>query len=474
MSTAVTGSAPRGSTLHFATAIAAPLDAPRMLLVSYHFPPDPVVGGLRWQEMSRFFISLGWAVDVIARDFHTVEHLDPARLEPFTANLRVFSVADREPLIERAHRVVWPWISRLRRRESVQRVDALTHHEVKGQSGGVRGVVRAYFAWLEYARDENWARAAARVGIELARANRYRVVVSSSPPHLAHEASRLICRSAGLPFIMDMRDPWSLQERLPESIASPLWFRLARRYEARCVRAATFITMNTEHVGAMMRRAYPDKAACIEVVRNGADTDPLPAPRHDARFTLRFAGSIYSDRDPRLVFRAAARVVRALGLAPSRFVIELAGDMDGDWVRQIADEEGIGAYVNLPGLLSRKEVLEFQSGATMLLSLPLAQDKDTSLPAKIYEYVRFSAWLLVVTHPESALADLLRGSDADLVGPLDVDGITSLIRRRYEQFAAGETPLPVGRDGRFDRSVQARKFLSLVLRAEEGVATASH
>src|ERR1041384_4970983 len=115
--------APRNGTLYFASKTPAPADAPRMLLVSYHFPPDPVVGGLRWQEMARFFISLGWAVDVISRDFRDVEHLDPARLEHFRANLRLFSVADREPLVERTHKVAWPRISRLLARESVQRVD---------------------------------------------------------------------------------------------------------------------------------------------------------------------------------------------------------------------------------------------------------------------------------------------------------------------------------------------------------------
>lgn len=107
-------------------------------------------------------------------------------------------------------------------------------------------------------------------------------------------------------------------------------------------------------------------------------------------------------------------------------------------------------------------MLQFLANATVLLSLPLAQDRDTSLPAKIYEYVRFNAWLLVLSHPESALSDLLRGSEADLVAPNDLEGIAALMRRRYVQFADGETPQPVGRDGRFDRSVQARKFLSLV------------
>jgi hypothetical protein len=89
----------------------------------------------------------------------------------------------------------------------------------------------------------------------------------------------------------------------------------------------------------------------------------------------------------------------------------------------------------------------------MLLSLP--QDAHMAIPAKIFEYVRFPAWMLVLAEEISATAQVLRGTDADVVHPSDVDGIARVIRRRFSQFAAGERPLPVGRDGRFSRRGQA-------------------
>jgi hypothetical protein len=85
-----------------------------------------------------------------------------------------------------------------------------------------------------------------------------------------------------------------------------------------------------------------------------------------------------------------------------------------------------------------------------------------AIPAKVYEYLRFQAWLLILAKPASATAALLRGSEADVVDPQDLDAMTRVVRTRYEQFVRGERPLAVGRDGRFDRRVQAKILLDAI------------
>jgi glycosyltransferase involved in cell wall biosynthesis len=344
----------------------------------------------------------------------------------------------------------------------MQRKDTLTNGELTEQRGG-RAIVRAFLAWLEYARDGNWARAAARLGSRLARERRYDVVISSGPPHMAHEAGRRVSVRHGIPLVVDMRDPWSFVQRFVESVASPVWLRLARRYERRVVLQASLVTMNTETSRDAMRSLYPDQAHKVEAIRNGCDDEPLPSPRRDGRFTIRFAGSIYADRDPRSFFRAAALVVRELSLTPAEFGIEFIGDVDrfaGISTQDIAAQEGIGDFVRLRGHVPRDEAQRFLADATMLLSLP--QDSDFSIPAKIYEYLRFSAWMLVLGPSEGATSQLLRDTEADVVDAADVAAMARVIRTRYEQFRAGEMPLPAGRDGRFDRSVQARRLLQLL------------
>ena len=88
-----------------------------------------------------------------------------------------------------------------------------------------------------------------------------------------------------------------------------------------------------------------------------------------------FADSIYLDRNPRLVFRPAARVINELELTPREFGFTLSGSVDaygGSTTIAIGAEEGIMA---------------------------------------------FPSWLLVLATYVSATARLLEGSDADVVEP---------------------------------------------------------
>lgn len=449
--------------LYFESGAPAPSGAPRILLISYNFPPDPAIGGLRWQQMARYFAERGWAVDVVARNFSGMEGLDTARLQHMPAGMRIFSVPDREPFLGRIQKMVWRPIRRVVGRMRNANAHALSQREI-GQQRGWRTVMRAYLAWLDFARGHNWAREAARLASEIALSGGYVAVVSSGPPHMAHEGARLAAKRTGLPHVADMRDPWSLVQRVQEAIASPIWLRLASRFERRVVDSAALVTMNTEASRDAMRAAYPEHAEKIDVVRNGSDDDPLPPTRRDARFRLRFAGSIYMDRDPRSCFKAAKLVIAELKLTPQQFLIEFVGQVyryAGVPTLQIAAEEGIKEYVRVSGLLPRTEALEFLAGATMLFSLP--QDSDFAVPAKIYEYVRFEAWMLVLGTSTSATGQLLRDTEADVVDHTDIDGIARILRQRYEQFASGVRPQAIGRDGRFDRRLQAKKMLDLII-----------
>jgi glycosyltransferase involved in cell wall biosynthesis len=450
------------STLYYEAPSTDSAYAHRMMLITYSFPPDRLVGGLRWQEMSRHFAERGWAVDVVTRDFTNVPNLDLARLRRLAPGTRVFSVPDREPLIGRAQRLAMTAVRAISARRNHGKAvrDASTDATSQSVLAPIR---KAILVWLSIRRSASWTHAAARIAIDLTKHRRYTAVISSGPPHMAHEAGRQVAVSAAVPLVVDMRDPWSLVERLPDDVASPLWYAIARRHERAVVHRAALVTMNTEKACHAMRVAYPELANRIEVIRNGSDDSAVGSVKRDSIFRIRFAGSIYLDRDPRLVFRAAARVIEEVRLTPERFVIEFVGDEDHQARKPaaaIAAEEGIEEFVRIGGVLSREATLEFLAAATMLLSLP--QDSALAIPAKIYEYVAVDAWMLVLAHRNSATAQLLEGSDADVVDPADVDGMVAAIRRRVDQFSSGVTPTAVGKDGRFDRRIQSDKLMRLI------------
>ncbi len=434
----------------------------RLLLLSYHFPPDDAVGGLRWEQMSKFFVANGWSIDVIMRDVARLASRDMRRVEQLVPGVRVYSAAEVEPLLAHMERQML----RVKRALRARPTGGSARTDPGSNAGARRStatkpeqkhwLIHAHSAVVRIECEKAWGRAANAIGVELARANRYDVIVSSGPPHMVHEAARRLASRCGVPLVLDMRDPWSALELEHGDSTSDIWFAMARYYERRAVRAARLIAMNTDLARDEMQRLHPDAADRIVAVSNGSDDDPIPSADTTNRFVVRFAGSIYLDRDPGPFFRAAGRVARRHQLTPAQFGAEFIGQVHeykGQSVHEMAEREGFGEFLTLEGARPRDEALRFVAGATMLLNLPQATHQ--CVPAKMFEYVRFNSWLLVLAEPHSATAQMLRGTTADVVAPDDVDEIANVIERRYLQFVAGERPSAVGSDGRFDRRRQA-------------------
>lgn len=427
----------------------------RLLLVSCVFPPDPSVGALRWQKLARFAAERRWALDVLMFDPARLPTRDDTRLRDLPAGTRVFGVP-RPKGMSPSLLAAWRRFQRFARTptgSSGHNGNGAAPAEPPSLIGTVR---RRYLTRFEFRETDRFARMTARIAARIIRVPEvHRAVVSSGPPHMAHEAARRIAEAAGVPFVMDMRDPWCSEEVVPDFLHRTDWLRSAEFYERRCIERARLVIANTEPAAEALRARYPHLASRILTVMNGADDEPLPRPVRGTRFRIAFAGTLYVGRDPRTLFEAVRRVVRHLDLTPAALEVAFMGSetYGGRRVADLAAECGIADYFTFQPPGARSEALEFLASAAMLVNLP--QHVRLAIPAKIFEYVRFDAWLLALAEPGSATEALLHGTGADLVDPNDVDGIAAVIRARFEAYRRGERPRALNADGRFDRQRQA-------------------
>ncbi len=456
-----------------------PVGAPasrRILLVSYHFPPSPSVGGLRWQKMAQVAVERGWGVDVVCLDPSGLAGADWDRLVDLPPDVRLFGVAERPGVPGRligAASAVWRRLvfrrgapsspgaapapaglpSSTGLAGSVRREDARARRPLT-----VRSVLRTLLSMHFLSESLRWARDAARLARSIT-GPEHQVVISSGPPHFAHLAARAIARRAGLPYVMDLRDPWSLNELFPSGHATRFYQMSISRHEARAVRDAALVVCNTELASRAMRAEYPAAAERVVTVMNGSDDEPRPDVARDPRFLIAYTGAIYAGRTPEMLFRALARVIDERQLTPDRIGVELMGPVDVTMpaIDVLAREAGIEAFVTHRPPRPRAESARLLARATLLVSLP--QEHDTAIPSKIFEYATYDAWMLVLAAPGSAPALVLQGTGADVVAPEDVEGIADVLRRHLDEHAAGVVPRAVGSDGRFSRRGQAALLL---------------
>lgn len=437
----------------------------RLLLLSYHFPPSDATGALRWQKLVCFAAERGWAVDVLTRHPDGLNNVDFNRLAQLPASTRVYAVrastrSSLNTLTALLVRVKQAMKKRRKRMATNQlhplhtpnSVDLVWRNELKWRMK-LSQLRTAYHAWRHFADEWIWARAALDAGREL---GAYDAVVSCGPPHMPHVAARQLAQARGVPFIMDMRDPWSLAPAVPVSQASPLWYNIAEKHERACVESAALVVANTEALAQAMRALYPKAANRIVTVMNGCDDDIAPTGARADRFTMCYAGNIYIDRDPTVLFKALGNFIRAEQLTPEQFRLELVGYVDrigGRTVHDMAADAGLTRFLAIHPRMPRKDALAIMSKAAVLVSLP--QDVDLAIPSKIFEYMQYPAWLISLAKRGSATEQLLRDTRAHVIEPDDMEGLTRTMRELWRQYSAGQTAVPVNADGRFGRAAQA-------------------
>ena len=151
-----------------------------------------------------------------------------------------------------------------------------------------------------------------------------------------------------------------------------------------------------------------------------------------------------------------ATVAREFELGPEDLAIEFMGpigEIDGDLpLEAIMAEEEVEKLVTLHPPGTREDAMKLLARAAVLLNLP--QKSHLAIPSKIYEYMRFDAWILVLAERDSATELLLRDTSAEVIDPDDIEGLTSALRRCYIEFSSGRRPQPVAANKRFSRRAQ--------------------
>jgi glycosyltransferase involved in cell wall biosynthesis len=450
----------------------------RLLLISSHFPPARTAGSLRWQKMAQFIHERGWDLDVVTLDPACLAEQDPSRLAELPPGTRIFPVPARELALDTVVDRTWKALGRVRRRmhrapaaaaaaltttasapvATAAESRSIEREALHWRPRGARDLARAFHAWRWHAGELAWAERAAEAAEAMIDPALHRAVITSGPPHGTHLAGRRVARRHGLPHVVDMRDPWSQVEQLLEHIASPLYFDIARRREQSVVRDAALVVANTELARRSLVAAHPGAANRSLVVMNGYDEEPVHYRRTE-RFTILYAGSIYLDRDPSTLFRAAASVVEEFDLSPDEFGLDFYGhaaSYDGVSLPELAARAGIGSHVHVRPGVPRRELLELLAGASMLVSLP--QGNVSAIPSKVFEYMPYHAWLLALADSGSATAQMLRDTRADVVDPDDLPALSATLRRRFLEHRAGVVPQPVAEE-RFSRRAQTETLL---------------
>jgi glycosyltransferase involved in cell wall biosynthesis len=378
---------------------------PRLLLITFHYPPRPTIGSVRPGALAKYLPQFGWDVVVVtpqgpdgARPAATVIEtpyqdglekwkrrigLDPHRGLHAQLNLAVAT----KPRTKRAHTRV---IDRLK---SVLAYPDLT------------------MGWAPFAID-----AIKKIDVPID------AILSTAPPITTHVIAREARNILKCPWIADFRDLWAMNLDNPNGSFLRL---LDRTLERKWLGSADALVTVSRPWADRLQDCYPNKP--VHVITNGFDPDDfLSIPARSPYFSISYTGQLYAGRrDPTALFEVVHELIVEGIIDREQMRIRFYGPLE-PWVQPLIERYDLKGVVELHGSIGRSEALQRQQESQILLLLGWANPRETGQhTGKLFEYFGSRKPILAVGGVAGVLTEVLEETRA---------GVHTFSKQQLRQF----------------------------------------
>ncbi len=303
-----------------------------------------------------------------------------------------------------------------------------------GHIGGGKGI-NTVARWLRgniFLPDARvgWVPFASRVARQLVREQRFDAIMSTGPPHSSHLIAMAAHKVSGIPWVVDMRDPWVEVYYSDQMYESALARKIQTHVERKALTTASAVVSVSRHVGAGLKRRV--RMQHYETIPNGYDPADMPqnhAPmeRRDT-FIIAYIGT-YNMR------RHSEALAAALQQLQNRVPVEvhLVGKVDPEPLEAYHKK---GIMAKEIGYLPHAEATAYMRSAdVLLLALPCIHGHIAAgnVSGKAFEYMSARRPILALGPTDGDLADILRQVHAgNIFDHEDQEGIVSFLHTCLE------------------------------------------
>ncbi len=332
----------------------------KILCVATYFPPSGGVGSFRVTKFVKFLDSLGWDVSVLTID------------EKFYKNLDYRLNSD---------------------------IDKITHiYRLNFECNNSRRLDKTF---LKYAKKN--------ISKIIARENPDYVYLTGGPFNILL-LGRYIWNKYKIPYIIDLRDAWKLQEIPTKNWYLKLRWKLSRprttlKEKYVFSKAKAICTIN-DFMCNLYKKEYPKFAHKFHCIPNGFDNDDFKDLKKMSfnKFSIVYAGKFRQSlgfRDPSMIFQ----VVKKLNINNYKVELLLIGNKEQEII-DICNKMDCSKYCKFLGFKSHEESITYGSNAD--INLILSTNKPIEQTGKIFDCIKFNKPILVITDVESNLTNICR------------------------------------------------------------------
>ncbi|MHB8481165.1 MAG: glycosyltransferase [Nitrospiria bacterium] len=412
----------------------------KVLIVSYHFPPDAEVGGIRPAKFAKYLPEFGWHPYVLTIKEKYIKTKDVDRLKD-VEGVEIIRTSEWPNILEillGLRDIVYKRFGiRQGKNPSSTSGDYLATKK-NGSSRRIPFLKRVLNSIFELPdKNVGWLIPAVWKGYWLIKKECIPVVFATSPPPTSGVVGFILAKLTRAKLITDLRDPWFLHEAKAPASRTSLSDSIERWLEKKITGESHKVISTTEHYTEFLKSRYswlPENH--FGTIFNGfdrADFGGNGRPDDPGNlFVVTYLGTFYYGRTPKEFLKAVGELVGEEIIPRASLEINFIGDVrqvEGVPVEELIKMNSLEGSVILTDKIPYRESLAQMKRAVVLLLF--APEQYYAIPGKAFEYLCAGRNILCFAR-EGATADLIRQTKSGVVvDPYDVAAIKSAMKDLY-------------------------------------------
>jgi len=425
----------------------------KVLIFTYHWPPGSGPGVQRFLKFCKYLPKFGWEPIVVTVKDGSYPSIDESLIDDIPEGLEVHKTKTFEPFTIynalRGKKGKSVSVGLIGIKDSKSPIQKLSMH------------VRANY-FIPDAR-KGWKTYALKAAEKVINQNDIDLIISTGPPHSTHLIGMELQEKHNIPWVADMRDPWTeihYNKDLPRSEKTK---EKDLALERKVLTAASHVITVSDGLKEQLEK-YNEATS---VVYNGFDEDdykPLESFKTE-KFTLAYIGNLKPNQHIKTLWRVLLELCNENEQFKQHFKLELTGNVHEVIVNEIKSlglENNLNAY---PFVEHKESVKRMQKSCMLLFIVPQTEKNNLILTGKLFEYLASGTPLLSIGPVAGNAAKIIAGcSRGTLLDYNNEIGIKESLLKAFDSWMSSSQECPQlivnSEIEQYSRQLQTKKLVS--------------
>ena len=365
----------------------------KVLLISYYWPPAGGPGSIRMVKFAHYLPKFGWKPIILTVQRGEFPYRDPSLEKDLPDGIPVFRSKSWDPFI------IYKMLTGKKQDESLP-VGLLTRQD-EGIVEKIAAKIRTNF-FIPDAR-LGWVPFAVKMAKKIICRENIDTIMVSSPPHSSQLIGLILKRKTGIPWLADLRDPWTDIRYYEFSGRMKISEKIDSFFEKKVLQKADAITTVSNKLAssfAQKAKIYKEK---INILYNGFDAFEYENIKveEEEKFTILYVGNLLENQNPEVLWRVAVKLLQENVISDRSFQIKFIGQVHSK-IRNEINKMDLQKLVSFHSFRPHSEIIsEIKKVSLLLMVIPRVRNNLGIVTSKLFEYLGSHRPILVIGPPAS-------------------------------------------------------------------------